>query len=63
MSLGAYEVNSVAFSPDSQHVISGSGNGTLILWDVATGQKIGQPWQGHKCVNSVAFSPDGQKCH
>jgi len=42
-------------------VISGGADGTLILWDVATGRTIGQPWQGHKnTINSVAFSHDGK---
>jgi WD40 repeat protein len=31
------------------------------LWDVASGQQIGQPLNDHKKrVNSVAFSPDGK---
>ena len=31
------------------------------LWDVKTGEAIGEPWQGHAdSVNSVAFSPDGK---
>jgi hypothetical protein len=52
-------VISVAFSPDGKQVVSGSGDKTLILWDVATGQQIGKPWQGHQAsVESVAFRPD-----
>ncbi|MGA7733612.1 MAG: AAA family ATPase, partial [Chloroflexia bacterium] len=40
-------VNSVAFSPDGKTLASGSYDGTIILWDVATGQQIGQPLTGH----------------
>ena len=52
-------VNSVAFSPDGQVLASGSSDGTIGLWDAATGSHIrvlGHPWG----VSSVAFSPDGQ---
>ena len=53
-------VNSVAFSPDGEILASGSSDNTIILWDVATGQPIGEPLKGHSdFVTSVAFSPDG----
>ena len=55
------DVSSVAFSPSSKTVVSGSQDGTLRLWDVETGQAIGGPWKGHTdTVSSVAFSPDGK---
>ncbi|MEP6896284.1 MAG: WD40 repeat domain-containing protein, partial [Chloroflexota bacterium] len=56
-------VLSVAFSPidGGKTLASGSGDGTVILWDVATGKPIGQPLTGHASgVSSVAFSPDGK---
>ncbi|MEW5855864.1 MAG: caspase family protein, partial [Cyanobacteriota bacterium] len=53
-------VNSVAFSPDGQMIISGSGDKTVRLWN-RQGNPIGQPFKGHQdSVRSVAFSPDGQ---
>lgn len=53
-------VNSVAFSPDGQILASGSSDNSIILWDIATGQPIGEPLKGHTgFVTSVAFSPDG----
>ena len=53
-------VNTVAFSPDGQTALSGSGDATLILWDVATGEAL-RRFEGHTGgVNGVAFSPDGQ---
>jgi WD40 repeat protein len=35
-------INSVAFSPDGMQVISGSGDGTVRIWDVSTGKEIAQ---------------------
>ena len=53
-------VTSVAFSPDGSRIVSGSNDVTIRLWDVSTGQQIGEPLTGHSSyVNSVAFSPDG----
>ena len=55
-------VRSVAFgSPDGKTIVSGSADKTLIRWNVATGQRIGEPLTGHSGpVKSVAFSPDGK---
>ncbi|MGC1377644.1 MAG: hypothetical protein WA821_15525 [Anaerolineales bacterium] len=54
-------VSDIAFSPDGKMLASGSYDKTVILWDIATGQPIGQPLKGHTdSVNSVAFSPDGK---
>jgi WD40 repeat protein len=53
-------VRSVAFSPDGQYALSGSGDNTLRLWDIATGEQV-RVFEGHEdWVSSVAFSPDGQ---
>ncbi|KAG8996527.1 hypothetical protein FRB94_008227 [Tulasnella sp. JGI-2019a] len=51
----------VAWSPDSQRIVSGSWNGTLRLWDPSKGASIGEAWNFHaKKVNCVAWSPDGE---
>jgi WD40 repeat protein len=54
-------VVSVAFSPDGKHIVSGSSDNTVRVWDAESGQAIGEPLQGHSgSVYSVAFSPDGK---
>ena len=53
-------VNSIAYSPGGQYIISGSHNHTIRIWDAESGAAIGQPLEGHAgLVYSVAYSPDG----
>ncbi len=53
-------VHSVAFSPDGRTLASGAADGAIILWDVATGERL-RTLQGHAdMVLNVAFSPDGR---
>ncbi len=54
-------VSSVAFSPDGRILASGSGDHSVILWDVESEQPLGPSLTGHTGeVSSLAFSPDGQ---
>jgi WD40 repeat protein/class 3 adenylate cyclase len=47
-----------AFSSDGKYLLTGSEDGAVMLWDVATGQKVRQ-FAGHDAkVQSVALSPD-----
>ena len=51
---------SVAYSPNGQHIISGSGDGTIRIWDAEKGVAVSKPLEGHtRTVISVAYSPDG----
>jgi WD40 repeat protein len=53
-------VTSVAYSPDGSHIVSGSRDSTIRVWNPTTGQCIAGPFQGHmEGVHSVAYSPDG----
>ena len=56
-----FGVSSVAFSPDGKHILSGSYDGTIKLWDINTGREI-RTFSSHTdAVASVAFSPDGRQ--
>ncbi len=54
-------VLSVAFSPDGQTIASGSEDFSIILWDLKTGQAIGEPLREQQnWITGVAFSRDGK---
>ena len=54
------EILSVAFSPDGRHIISGSSDQTIKLWDADSGREIRTFSSHSESVNSVAFSFDGK---
>ncbi|MFG1755317.1 WD40 repeat domain-containing protein, partial [Streptosporangium sandarakinum] len=55
-------VRSVVFSPDGERLASAGADGTVRIWNAATGRQIGAPLTGHTgLVFSVAFSPDGER--
>ncbi len=53
-------IDSVVFSPDGRHVLTGSHDKTARVWDAATGQELFR-LIGHTAgIASAAFSPDGK---
>ncbi|MBD2694301.1 trypsin-like peptidase domain-containing protein [Anabaena catenula] len=53
-------VTAIALSPKGEILASGSKNGSIELWNIATGSKI-RTLQGHSDrIESLAFSPDGK---
>ena len=55
-------VRAVAFSPGGRLLASADGDGTVRLWNLATGQPVGVPLRGTSDPNgvrAVAFSPHG----
>ncbi|KAF9061080.1 WD40-repeat-containing domain protein [Rhodocollybia butyracea] len=65
----AAAVRAVAFAPDRDQVVSGTGEvgssgggGNLVqVWDTRTGKLVTGPLKGHtQYIRSVAFSPDGK---
>jgi WD40 repeat protein len=38
---------SIAYSPDGQHIVSGSNDGIIRIWDAETGAAVGKPLDEH----------------
>ncbi len=54
-------IDSMAFSPDGKQLVT-TGESMFRLWNLATGELVGAPWQGHDgAIRSIAFSPDGSR--
>ena len=52
------KINSVAFSPNSEAIVTASDDGTARIWDVSSGDSRTLEGSGRD-VESAAFSPDG----
>jgi WD40 repeat protein len=50
----------VAFSPDGTRVAAVDWNGSVTVWDAATGERIATRAKHDGGVISLAFSPDGK---
>ncbi|MCL4860899.1 MAG: WD40 repeat domain-containing protein [Caldilineaceae bacterium] len=53
-------VTAVAFSPNGYYMVSGSGDRTMIYWDMRNLTEV-RTFGPISPVNDVAFSPDGQQ--
>ncbi|EIM79393.1 WD40 repeat-like protein, partial [Stereum hirsutum FP-91666 SS1] len=55
-------VNSVAFSPNGERIVSGSNDETIRIWDAETSLSIGEPLRGHEgWVNPSRSRPNGER--
>ncbi|KZP17827.1 WD40 repeat-like protein [Athelia psychrophila] len=55
------QVRAVAYSPDGTHIVSGSADKTIRIWDAETGEAVGDPLRGHAdWIMAIAYSPDGR---
>jgi len=52
-------VSSVAYSPDGSEVASGSGDGSVLVQNVASGRTVMALRAGHGAVAALAFDPAG----
>jgi WD40 repeat protein len=56
-------VNSMAFSPDGQQLVTGSNKSAILVWDTVTGKLLHTlmgEWPYGPSKSTVAFSPDGR---
>jgi RNA polymerase sigma factor (sigma-70 family) len=56
----ADNVNSVMYSSDGKVLASGSKDGTVRLWEAATGKPLALLDTGEQTITSVAIAPDGK---
>ncbi|QYN41156.1 hypothetical protein K1T35_48330 (plasmid) [Pseudonocardia sp. DSM 110487] len=55
-------VLSVSVTPDGTRIVTGGDDGTVRVWDLATGAPVGETPMGHRGgVRSVAVTPDGTR--
>lgn len=53
-------VSIITFTPDLKRLIAGTSNGEILLWDVATKQRVGPPLVKHDSpVRALAFNQEG----
>jgi len=52
-------VSAVTVRPDNQVLATASSNGDVLLWDLASGQRLGQPLRHREAVAAAAYGPEG----
>jgi WD40 repeat protein/serine/threonine protein kinase len=51
----------VKFSPDASRVVTGSLDGSVIIWDLKAGRQAGKVIHTQGAIYSLRFSPDGKR--
>jgi WD40 repeat protein len=54
-------VRRASFSPDSEMIATGSGDGFARIWETRTGKPLTPPMVHNDAITSVVFSPDGRR--
>jgi WD40 repeat protein len=57
---GTQPVRALAYAPDGKALAAGNEDGSVVLWDVATGRELRRMAGHRREVGSVAFAPDGR---
>jgi hypothetical protein len=52
--------STLAFAPEGNALAAAMGDNTIVFWETARGQKVGQLIGHQGMVNALAFSPDGK---
>jgi WD40 repeat protein len=53
-------VKALAWSPDSQHIVSGGDDARLRFWSAATGQDFAVSDEYPRWIRTIAWSPDAR---
>ncbi|CUA73479.1 putative WD repeat-containing protein alr3466 [Nostoc sp, PCC 7120] [Rhizoctonia solani] len=53
-------IRSLAFLPDRKHLVSGSRDCTICIWDISSGQVVFGPFQEYTSMSDIQSSPDGR---
>jgi WD40 repeat protein/tetratricopeptide (TPR) repeat protein len=54
------KVNAVQLSPDGKRVVTTGADGAAVIWDAATGKRVGEPLAHMAAVSHASFSADGK---
>lgn len=52
---------SISFSPDGKKILTGGTDNVVRLWDITTGEQLGQSKEHSNMVRCVAYSPVGER--
>jgi WD40 repeat protein len=55
------EITTLAYSPDGTQLVTGGSDGTVTVWDSASGQNLRELATTDQPLRRVAISPDGQR--
>ncbi|HEX3482094.1 MAG TPA: hypothetical protein VHT91_44070 [Kofleriaceae bacterium] len=61
LELRNWRVNACGVTPDGRQAVSGLLNGTVEVWDLATGHQVAVLRGHHASVNACAVTPDGRQ--